>query len=143
MAIYNAELLKSARKMLLRTSVEGQGWKIDNFQTGKGGHDSNNPEISQTIDVTLEVLPEKTFGPKPLLPSDSNFSGFVATININLTGSEANGSLSSIMIFAKIISSPIPNDPLIGTVFPYALVNFPLQVKLPSEVKNYTVNVRY
>ena len=88
----------------------------------------------------MSELPNLTFGPEPIdesgLPDDLFTPEFCCFLQQN----EAVGELSNIGLLATYVSAPADPD-LVGTTFLFAIGNFPLRVKVDTEVVEFTVSV--
>lgn len=120
----------------------GRAFTVTDFATGEGGHDPGDVTIALTPDPTVTTLPSQTFGPKPLTDKILK-TPYCVQYQADLTKLEAIGLLSNIGLIATYTYSPIPNDPLLGTSFLFAVGNFPLQVKTDAEEKVMRVEVQF
>lgn len=137
-----ASITDKGRSALADLLDTGVAFTITDFVSGGGGHDSGDPQVALTPDPALTTLPSQTFGPKPLedkVPVTPYCTRFVCKLE-NL---DAVGNLSNVGLLATYTYSPIPNDPLIGTTFLYAVGNFPLTVKTDAEEKFINVEVEF
>jgi hypothetical protein len=121
-------------------TINGTSFVVNLFEVGSGGHDVGNPIVALTPDTSLQTLPSITFGPEPIdeaaLPSDL----FTPTFSCVLQQSEAVGEVSNIGLLATYVEAPA-NPELEGTTFLFALGNFPLRVKVDTEVVTFSVSV--
>ena len=140
-------ITKEARKMISLCHISGRGFIIEKFVVGNGGHDLGDPEQPLSPNDEVEELPNQTFGPKLLLKPNATETGvLVNDFCPRFTGlidyQEANGQISSAGLIARVISSPIVGDPLLGKEFLYAYGNRPLVVKTDSDQIVLSMSVR-
>lgn len=136
-----ASLTDSARAQFANMLAVGRAFTPTDFVTGEGGHDAD-PTVALTPDPTVTALPLQTFGPK-LIASKTLISPFCVEYLCTLDYTEAVGPLSNLGLIATITYSPIPADPLVGTQFLFAIANFPLHVKVDSEIIDLRVQVQF
>lgn len=120
-------------------TVNGTSFVVNQFEVGAGGHDVGNPIVALTPDTSLAEIPGLTFGPEPIDDAvlvDLFTPEFVCTLQQN----EAVGQLSNIGLIATYVSAPADPD-LVGTSFLFAIGNFPLRVKVDTEVIDLRVSV--
>ena len=135
-----AAITDQGRAAFADLTVNGTSFVVNQFEVGNGGHDPGNPIVALTPDTSLGELPSITFGPEPIdeasLPDDLFTPEFCCFLQQN----EAVGELSNIGLLATFISAPA--DPSkVGTTFLFAIGNFPLRVKVDTEVVEFTVSV--
>jgi len=135
-----AAITDRGRAAFADLTVNGTSFVVNQFEVGSGGHDVGNPIVALTPDTSLSELPNLTFGPEPIdeasLPEDLFTPEFLCVLQQN----EAVGELSNIALIATFIEAPA--DPsLVGTTFLFAIGNFPLRVKVDTEVVEFTVSV--
>lgn len=135
-----AAITDQGRAAFADLTVNGTSFIVNQFEVGSGGHDPGNPIVALTPDTSLGNLPNITFGPEPIdessLPNDLFTPEFCCFLQQN----EAVGELSNIGLLATYISAPA-NPDLVGTTFLFAIGNFPLRVKVDTEVVEFTVSV--
>lgn len=133
-----AAITDRGRAAFADLTVNGTSFAVTSFKVGNGGHDVGNPIIALTPDTSLSDLPGVTFGPEPVdeagLPDL-----FTPTFLCTLQQNEAVGELSNIGLFATYPEDVDPD--LAGTSFLFAIGNFPLRVKVDTEVVEFTVSV--
>lgn len=139
-----ATVTQIGRNRIADMTVSGRGFQINQFVVGAGGHDPNDPTIALSPDPTVTTLPDQTFGPKLLAQNNPPFTGVLTTpfcpeFTALLDFTEANGELSNIGLIAKIVYSPIPDDPLLNSEFLFAVGNRPLLVKTDND--QLTINI--
>lgn len=137
-----AAITDRGRAAFADLTVNGTSFIVNQFEVGSGGHDVGNPIIALTPDTSLPELPSLTFGPEPIdassLPDDLFTPVFLCILQQN----EAVGELSNISLRATIVDAPA--DPtLVGTTFLFAIGNFPLRVKVDTEVIEFTVSILF
>lgn len=135
-----AAITDRGRAAFADLTVNGTSFVVNQFEVGNGGHDVGNPIVALTPDTSLAEVPGLTFGPEPIdesgLPGDLFTPEFLCIVQQN----EAVGELSNIGLRATIVDSPA--DPsLEGTTFLFAIGNFPLRVKVDTEVVEFSVSV--
>ena len=135
-----AAITDQGRAAFADLTVNGTSFVVNLFEVGNGGHDVGNPIVALTPDTTLNDLPSVTFGPEPIdessIPGDLFTPEFLCVLQQN----EAVGELSNIGLLATVVSAPA--DPASeGTTFLFAIGNFPLRVKVDTEVVEFTVSV--
>jgi hypothetical protein len=127
-------------------TVNGTNFVVTQFEVGNGGHDPGNPIVALTPDTSLGDLPGLTFGPEPIdeasLPDDLFTPEFCCFLQQN----EAVGELSNIGLIATHPDDTEENGPnfqagVAGASFLFAIGNFPLRVKVDTEVVEFTVSV--
>lgn len=135
-----AAITDQGRAAFADLTVNGTSFVVNQFEVGSGGHDPGNPIVALTPDTSLSELPNITFGPEPIdesgLPGDLFTPEFLCILQQN----EAVGELSNIGLLATYVSAPADPD-LVGTTFLFAIGNFPLRVKVDTEVVEFTVSV--
>ncbi len=139
-----AAVTNIGRNRIADMTVSGRGFKIERFVVGAGGHDLGDPTIALSPDPNVMTLPGQTFGPKLLVQNSPPFTGILVTPYCpQYTGlldyTEANGQLSNIGLIARIVYSPIVNDPLLNSEFLFAYGNRPLIVKTDND--QLTINI--
>jgi hypothetical protein len=139
-----AALTNVGRSRIADMTVSGRGFQITEFEVGSGGHDPGDPTVALTPDPTDVTLPQMTFGPKPLVQTNPPYTGVLVTpFCPEFTGfldfTEANGEVSNFGLIGVINYSPIPNDPLVGTPFLFAIGNTPLKVK--TDADQFVINI--
>ena len=135
-----AAITDQGRAAFADLTVNGTSFVVNQFEAGNCGHDPGNPIVALTPDTSLGELPSITFGPEPIdeasLPDDLFTPEFCCFLQQN----EAVGELSNIGLLATYVSAPADPD-LVGTTFLFAIGNFPLRVKVDTEVVEFTVSV--
>jgi hypothetical protein len=135
-----AAITDQGRAAFADMTVNGTSFVVNTFEVGNGGHDPGNPIVALTPDTTLGELPQITFGPEPIdeasLPDDL----FTPEFDCFLQQNEAVGELSNIGLLAVYTDIPANGD-LAGATFLFAIGNFPLRVKVDTEVVEFTVSV--
>ena len=133
-----AAITDRGRSAFADLTVNGTAFIVTSFKVGNGGHDVGNPIIASTPDTSLGELPGITFGPEPV--DESSLPDlFTPTFLCILQQNEAVGELSNLGLFATY-PDDAPAD-LAGTSFLYAITNFPLRVKVDTEIVEFTVSV--
>lgn len=135
-----AIMTDEAQRRDAEQKATGKGYVITGFTIGNAGHDPSDPTTALTPDTSATSVPSPVFGPK----QTSSFTYGADNCPIwqcVLEFGEAVTQYSSIGLLAQITTSPVPNDPEIGTTFLFALANFPQRVKLGSERVEYLVGI--
>jgi hypothetical protein len=133
-----AAITDRGRAAFADLTVNGTSFAVTSFKVGNGGHDVGHPIIALTPDTSLSDLPGVTFGPEPV--DEANLPDlFTPTFLCILQQNEAVGELSNIGLFAMYPDDVDPD--LAGTSFLFAIGNFPLRVKVDTEVVEFTVSV--
>lgn len=135
-----AAITDQGRAAFADLTVNGTSFVVNQFEVGNGGHDPGNPIVALTPDTSLGDLPSITFGPEPIDESSLPDDLFTPEFDCFLQQNEAVGELSNIGLLATYISAP-ENPDLVGTTFLFAIGNFPLRVKVDTEVVEFTVSV--
>jgi len=133
-----AALTEAGRNLIADMTVSGRGFQVLQFVVGTGGVDPGDPLTPLSPDPGESTLPGQIFGPKALLQPTPPYSGALLTpfcpqFQGLLDYTEANDALSDYGLIATIISSPIPDDPLIGTQVLFAYGTTPLKVKTDGD----------
>jgi len=135
-----AAITDRGRAAFADLTVNGTSFVVNQFEVGSGGHDVGNPIVALTPDTSLSELPSLTFGPEPIDEASLIEDLFTPEFLCVLEQNEAVGELSNIGLLATFID--VPADPsLEGTTFLFAIGNFPLRVKVDTEVVEFTVSV--
>ena len=133
-----AAITDRGRAAFADLTVNGTSFAVTSFKVGNGGHDVGNPIIALTPDTSLSDLPGVTFGPEPVdeagLPDL-----FTPTFLCTLQQNEAVGELSNIGLFATYPADV--DEDLAGTSFLFAIGNFPLRVKVDTEILELLISV--
>jgi hypothetical protein len=138
-----AAITDRGRAAFANLTVTGTSFAVTEFKVGNGGHDGGNPIIALTPDTSLSELPGVTFGPEPADESDLP-DLFTPTFLCVLQQNEAVGELSNIGLYATYPTDeefPSIDPELAGTSFLFAIGNFPLRVKVDTEVVEFLVSV--
>lgn len=133
----------------------GKSFVVDHFVIGANGHDPADPTLAITPDpsrtgcycgpVGAPVESLTTAGGCSLLDvidgvSFASLSCPVFTAIVQ--PGEATGAVSSLCLLGTVVYSPIPGDPEIGVRFLFAIANFPLKFKTPTDRFQYEVLVQ-
>ena len=137
-----ATITNVGRQRMAQALATGKSFAVDKFSLGQGGHDALDPSIALTPDPTAVTCPSTVFGPKAVT-SSSLVSPFCPEFVCDLSESEAVSPLSNICMIGTIVYSPVPGDPELGTEFLFAQGNFPLRVKLDTELLTFTVTIQF
>jgi len=135
-----AAITDRGRAAFADLTVNGTSFVVNQFEVGSGGHDVGNPIVALTPDTSLSELPSLTFGPEPIDEASLIEDLFTPEFFCVLEQNEAVGELSNIGLLATFIDAPA-NPSLVGTTFLFAIGNFPLRVKVDTEVVEFTVSV--
>ncbi len=135
-----AAITDQGRAAFADLTVNGTSFVVNIFEVGSGGHDPGNPIVALTPDTSLGDLPNITFGPEPIDESSLPDDLFTPEFCCFLQQNEAVGELSNIGLLATYVTAP-ENPSLVGTQFLFAIGNFPLRVKVDTEVVEFTVSV--
>lgn len=130
------------RQRLAQMMITGKSFQVNKFTVGSGGHDPLDPVTALTPDTSLNECPSPVFGPEPI-DSTTLLTQFCPQFTCTLGFNEAVAPVSNICLVATIIYSPIPSDPEVGSTFIFAIANFPLRVKLDTEVVDINVSVQF
>jgi len=138
----SAAITDRGRAAFADQTVKGTSFIVNQFEVGNGGHDVGNPIVALTPDTSLADLPGVTFGPEPIdesgLPNDLFTPEFLCALQQN----EAVGELSNIGLIATYTdSAENVADGVAGTQFLFAIGNFPLRVKVDTEVVEFLVSI--
>jgi hypothetical protein len=133
-----AAITDRGRAAFANLTVHGTSFAVTSFKVGNGGHDPGNPIIALTPDTSLSDLPGVTFGPEPVDESELP-DLFTPTFLCVLQQNEAVGEVSNIGLFATYPDDVDPD--LAGTSFLFAVGNFPLRVKVDTEIVEFMVSV--
>jgi hypothetical protein len=132
-----AAITDRGRAAFADLTVNGTAFAVVDFKVGSGGHDPGNPIVALTPDTSLGELPQVTFGPEPV--DEAGLSDlFTPTFLCILQQNEAVGELSNLGLFATYTTGPN-----IGDSFLFAIGNFPLRVKVDTEVVEFLVSVLF
>ncbi len=135
-----AAITDQGRAAFAALTVNGieSSFVVNVFEVGNGGHDPGNPIVALTPDTSLGELPQITFGPEPIdeasLPDDL----FTPEFDCFLQQNEAVGELSNIGLLATYTDE---DSDLFGSTFLFAIGNFPLRVKVDTEIVEFVVSV--
>ena len=137
-----AAITDQGRAAFADLTVNGTSFVVNYFEVGNGGHDPGNPIVALTPDTSLGDLPSITFGPEPIdeasLPDDL----FTPEFDCYLQQNEAVGELSNLGLLAYYPETDANDDAGVsGETFLFAIGNFPLRVKVDTEVVEFTVSV--
>ncbi len=132
-----AAITDQGRAAFADLTVNGTSFVVNQFEVGNGGHDPGNPIVALTPDTSLGELPSITFGPEPIDESSLPDDLFTPEFDCFLQQNEAVGELSNIGLLATYP----PGTPLEGETFLFAIGNFPLRVKVDTEIVEFTVSV--
>ncbi len=135
-----AAITDQGRAAFADLTVNGTSFVVNQFEIGNGGHDSGNPIVALTPDTSLGELPSITFGPEPIDESSLPDDLFTPEFDCFLQQNEAVGELSNIGLLATYVSAPA-NPGLVGTTFLFAIGNFPLRVKVDTEIVEFRVSI--
>ena len=133
-----AAITDAGRAAFANLTVNGTSFAVTSFEVGNGGHDVGNPIIALTPDTSQGELPGVTFGPEPV-DEASLPDLFTPTFLAVLQQNEAVGELSNIGLFATYPDDVDPD--LAGTSFLFAIGNFPLRVKVDTEIIEFLISV--
>lgn len=143
-----AAITDQGRAAFADLTVNGTNFVVTTFEVGNGGHDPGNPIVALTPDTSLGELPLITFGPEPIDESSLPDDLFTPEFCCFLQQNEAVGELSNIGLIATYpddsLDTPAgPNSEagVAGTSFLFSIGNFPLRVKVDTEVVEFTVSV--
>jgi hypothetical protein len=131
-----AAITDQGRAAFADLTVTGSSFIVKEFEVGSGGHDPGNPIVALTPDTSLGELPNITFGPEPIDESSLPDDLFTPEFDCFLQQNEAVGELSNIGLLATYETGPNA-----GERFLFAIGNFPLRVKVDTEVVEFTVSV--
>ena len=137
-----AAITDQGRAAFADLTVNGTSFTVGHFEVGNGGHDPGNPIVALTPDTSLGDLPRVTFGPEPVdeasLPDDL----FTPEFDCFLQQNEAVGELSNIGLIATYNDTDANEIAgVVGNTFLFAIGNFPLRVKVDTEIVEFTVSV--
>jgi hypothetical protein len=138
----SAAITDRGRAAFASETVNGTSFIVNLFEVGNGGHDVGNPIVALTPDTSLADLPGVTFGPEPIdeagFPTDLITPEFLCTLQQN----EAVGELSNIGLIATYTdSAENVAAGLNGQSYLFAIGNFPLRVKVDTEVVEFLVSI--
>jgi hypothetical protein len=122
--------------------VTGKSFQITHFGVGTEGADPGDPSTAVPPDPSLTELPGQVFGPEPI--DGVSFSSPTCPVfEANIERAESNGvSLSSLVLYATIVSNG--SDPVdeAGDMFPYAIAHFPSTPKTAADLFEYEVGIQ-
>lgn len=133
----------------------GKSFVVDSFVIGANGHDAVDPTLALTPDPTrtgcycgpigspLESI--STAGGcsfADMIDGVSFASATCPVFTCSVENGEATGAVSSLCLLGTVVYSPTPGDPEVGTQFLFAIANFPLKFKTPTERFVYDVYVQ-
>tara|TARA_R100001132_G_C3273017_1_gene95042 strand:- start:1435 stop:1911 length:477 start_codon:yes stop_codon:yes gene_type:complete len=133
----------------------GKSFVVDSFVLGSNGHSPADPTLALTPDPTrtgcycgpvgsvVEAI--TTVGGCSFADSvDSvSFASLSCPVFTCTAGAgEATGAVSSLCLIGTVVYSPTIGDPEIGTQFLFAIANFPLKFKTPTDTFEYEVFVQ-
>ena len=129
----------------------GKSFKVDRFVVGDQGHDPLDPSIAITPDpgkAGCYCSPESI-----TVAGGCSYEGLINAVNFNSTTcpvfnivlekGQATGVVTSICLVGTVMYSPIPNDPVVGTRFSFAVTNFPYKVKVAAERYEFNISVQF
>ena len=133
-----ATITNLGRSKIADMTISGRGFQVQQLVVGSGGHDTGDVTIAISPEPNDATLRQQTFGPKDLVFPAPPLSGilvtpFCPTFHAFLDFTEANGPVSNYGLIARVTSSLIPLDPLIGTTFLFAIGNTPLKTKTDGD----------
>lgn len=133
-----AAVTESGKTAIAEMLIGGKGFLITSFVVGSGGADPGDPTVPLSPDPTQTSLPGQTFGPKLLVQTNPPYTGIMVTpfcpqFQAMLDLTEANGPISNYGLVGQYSSSPIPNDPLVGTQFLFAIGNTGTKTKSDAD----------
>jgi len=133
----------------------GKSFVVDTFVVGANGHDPTDPSLALTPDPSRTGCYCGPLGSSVEGITVSSGCSLVDTIDsvsfasvscpvftASVEPGEATGAVSSLCLLGTIVYSPTPGDPEIGLRFLFAIANFPLKFKTPSERFVYEVFVQ-
>jgi hypothetical protein len=135
-----AAITDRGRAAFADLTINGSSFIVNQFEVGNGGHDVGNPIVALTPDTSLGTLPGITFGPEPIDEAAFTADIYTPEFTCILQANEAVGELSNIGLLARYLTAPA-NPALVGTSILFAIGNFPLRVKVDTEVVEFTVSV--
>lgn len=133
----------------------GKSFVVDTFVIGSNGHDLVDPTLAVTPDPTrtgcycgpvgtpVEALTTAGGCSFVDLIDGVSFASLTCPVFLcSLLPGEATGAVSSLCLLGTIVYSPVVGDPEIGTKFLFAIANFPLKYKIPSDRFDYEVSIQ-
>jgi len=138
----SAAITDAGRAAFASLTVNGTSFVVNFVEVGNSGHDVGNPIVALTPDTSLSALPGVTFGPEAIdeasLPGDLFTPEFLCVLQQN----EAVGELSTIGLTATYTdSAENVTAGLDGDTFLFAIGNFPLRVKVDTEVVEFLISI--
>lgn len=118
----------------------GKNFIITGFALGNGGHDPLDTSLALSPEPSLVEVPSLVFGPKALA-AFTFASDTCPVFECFLDYSEAVALFSSVCLIGQVLSSPLPNDPEVGSTFLFAVANFPQRSKTDTEKLTIKVGV--
>ena len=127
-----ALLTNEARQRTAVQAATGKSFAVTAFALGNAGHDPLDPTTALAPDPESTTCLSTVFGPKAV--SSYTFANDSCPVWECLVDKGEGVTLfSSVCLLAQILSSPIPGDPEVGTLFLYALCNLPQRPKFAEE----------
>ena len=133
----------------------GKSFIVDTFVVGANGHDPSDPTLALTPDPTRTGCYCGPLGAPVEAITTTGGCAFVDSIDAvsfaslscpvftaAVEAGEATGAVSSLCLLGTVVYSPTPGDPEIGTQFLFAIANFPLKFKTPTDRFEYEVFVQ-
>lgn len=124
-----------SRQRIAEGMRTGKAFKVTKFTVSDGGHSLGDPTVALAPNPAAITCFQNTFSYGPqAINADSLVSAFCPQFTCVLLNGQANGPISSLCLIATIVFSPVVDDPDVGQDFLFAIGNFPLKVKTPSDV---------
>jgi len=133
----------------------GKSFVVDTFVVGANGHDAVDPTLAITPDPARTGCYCGPLGASAESITVAGGCSLVDTIDAvsfasfscpvftaSVEPGEATGAVSSLCLLGTVVYSPIPGDPEIGTQFLFAIANFPLRFKTPTDRFVYEVFIQ-
>lgn len=140
-----ASLTNLARRYTAEAVRSSFHFIVTDYVLGDQGHDIENAMLSRSVDRSMEVPNDGRpllWGPDTLDTRELTDT-FCSTFGFRLTGNEAIGQFSQICLLATVTASPGGSLPAVGVQFLYAVANRPLTSKVPGEIVDYALTIRW
>jgi len=133
----------------------GKSFVVDSFVVGSNGHDLVDPTIAVTPDPTRTGCycgPEGTLVDSITTAGGCSFADSISSVTFASLScpvfecvvgpGDATGAVSSLCLLGTVVYSPTIGDPEVGTQFLFAIANFPIKYKIPTDNFVYEVFVQ-
>lgn len=137
-----ATVTTKGREMIVEHLLNGTAFRVDKFSIGNGGHDTSNPNVALTPDVSLTTVPGEFFGPV-MIDNTTTVNPQTPRFDAILTESEGVGEISVLGLFITVISVTGNSTVNVNDSFLFAIANLPLQIKTGLETKEFRTEIQF